>query len=361
MEIYNPEKTCQIILIDIPDDFDIDKNYLKDMDKSKFYEAFKQLWHVFKNIYEDITANQDSFGIPIKEKMYAWTPYRPVSLLYFLFILGVTENRILTANIEKFHAIQSQLKNIPVLFKRLTDYGFEFEGLQGYKLPKNKDTINITYPTNPNIIEVIKYMADKAHRHDKRRDFNSCYFRLFTEDMNTASYDKGIDIFADRLSTQQEKNIAYMIDKALRAKGFFAHERHGYSYYAKESVMKAKGAYHFKLEQVEKSDAENAYANSRALMFAEINNNDKTLVLCLRIRNVVKCLEYLEQCPKSVKNIFIGSDRGCGFVKECNTGMNYIFDGKEYWRCSCCNAMFHCLPEIESIPHYIKLVELGHK
>jgi len=359
MEIYNPEKTCQIILIDIPDSFEIHNDYLKDMNNHEFMEAFKQIWHIFKNIYVDIASNQHEFGISKKEKMYAWTPYRPVSLLYFLFVSGVVENRILTVNIDKFNETHSQLKNIAVLIERLHDYGFEFEGLQGYKIPKNTNTIKLTYPDNQNIIAIMKYMADKACKCDKRKDFNSCYFRLFTEDTNTANYDKGIDVFADRLNTQSEKDTAYVIDKALREKGFFAHERHGYSYYAKESVMKTKGAYHFKLEQLEKAVAESLYANSRALMFAESKYNEKTLILCLRIRNVDKCLEYLEQCPESVKNMFRGSDKGCRFVKECDTGMNFTFEGKNYWRCSCCSAMFHCLPKIENIPHYIKLVELG--
>jgi hypothetical protein len=179
--------------------------------------------------------------------------------------------------------------------------------------------------------------------------------------MNTVSYDNGIDIFADRLNTQSEKDTAYVIDKALREKGFFAHERHGYSYYAKENTIKTKGAYHFKLEQLEKAASESLYANSRALMFTENDNNEKTLILCLRIRNVVKCLAYLEQCPESVKNIFRGSDRGCKFVKDCTTGMNFTFEDENYWRCSCCSAMFHCIPKIEDIPHYIKLVELGFK
>jgi len=360
MEICNPEKTCQINLINIPDTFQIHHDYLKDMDKHDFDNAFRQIWHIFKDIYADITSNQCEFGIPKKEKLYAWTPYRPVSLLYFLFVAGVVENRILIASIEKFNEIHSQLKNIAVLIDRLHDYGFEFTGLQGYKIPKNAGEISISYPDNPNIIAVIKYMADKAYKFDKRRDFNSCYFRLFTEDMNTSNYDNGIDVFADRLDTQNEKDTAYIIDKALREKGFFAHERHGYSYYAKESVMKAKGAYHFKLEQLEKAVAESVYASSRGLMFPE-KSSDKTLILCLRIRDVAKCLEYLEQCPESVKNIFRGSDRGCGFVNNCETGMTFTFEGNEYWRCSCCSAMFHCLPKTEDIPHYVKLVELGFK
>jgi len=87
------------------------------------------------------------------------------------------------------------------------------------------------------------------------------------------------------------------------------------------------------------------------------------LLLYLRIRNVSKCLEYIEQCPDSVKQIFLHGDSGCeNRVKgTCKYGQEYTIDGTTYWRCGCCNAPFYFQPVKEDIPHYIKLVELGGK
>lgn len=362
MEISDPEKTCEIFLINIPNSFDIHSDFLTCISKNDFEVAFKQIWHIFKNIYEDVTTNQYEFGIPKKIKLYAWTPYRPVSLLYLLSISGVIKNQILIVDTAAFNEVKTkELKNIHILFERLQDYGFIFEGLQKFRIPKTASTIKICYPDNPNVITILKMMADKAYRYNKVNDFNSCYFRLFTEDMDTANYDKGVDVFCDRLNAQQEKDFVYAFDKSLKEKGYFGHERHGYSYYAKESTMKSKGTYHFKLERLSKETAQYLYANAQASLFAEIKHNDQVLKLCLRIRNVDKCLDYLKQCPEPIKNIFRGSDRGCGDSSYCDKGMNFNFEGNTYWRCSCCNAMFNCLPEIENIPHYIKLVELGFK
>ncbi|MCL2546811.1 MAG: hypothetical protein FWE06_06410 [Oscillospiraceae bacterium] len=362
------QKNTHERLVNIPDCFEIHSDFLKHIRKEEFEIAFRQIWDIFNHIYEDISAKQQEFGIPANVKMYGATIYRPISLLYLLFVSGVVESQTLTANVEKFnelnlteHNASSKLKNIPALIERLHDYGFVFEGLNGYKIPKSAHSIEICYPDNPNIITVLKYMADKAYRHGKRNNFNSCYFRLLDESVDVVTYDKGMTVFADRLNTQSERDFAYTFDKALRESGFFAHERHGYSYYDKESVMRSKGAYHFKLERLDKETARQAYASSLALLFSEMDNNDKVLILCLRIRNAEKCLTYLEQCPDTVKAIFRGSDNGCGYRAKCDIGNDYLFEGNTHWRCSCCRAMFHCLPQISDIPHYIKLVELGFK
>ena len=88
------------------------------------------------------------------------------------------------------------------------------------------------------------------------------------------------------------------------------------------------------------------------------------MVLQLRIRNVSNCLDYLKNCPASVKQIFTDkSDNGCAKRNDnfCNYAVVYQMDKKNYWRCGCCGTAFQVKPKIEDIPHYIKLIELGEK
>ena len=96
--------------------------------------------------------------------------------------------------------------------------------------------------------------------------------------------------------------------------------------------------------------------------------NDETTTekmrLQLRIRNVEKCLPYLESCSDSVKQIFTShTDEGCQkrFDQTCKHGITYKIDDNQYRRCACCHAPFNVKPKLADIPAYVKLVELGEK
>ncbi|WP_029502137.1 hypothetical protein [Lachnoclostridium phytofermentans] len=124
-------------------------------------------------------------------------------------------------------------------------------------------------------------------------------------------------------------------------------------YYANEKALKQKTPCLFRLVNI----------NTYNPWHSEIKS--EKLELGLRIRNIYKCMEYLQSCPDSVKRIFIDkSDSGCQRRKDgtCKHGVSYEMDGQIYWRCACCDpAIRFQQPKIEDIPHYIKLVELGTK
>ena len=213
----------------------------------------------------------------------------------------------------------------------------------------------MSYFDNTNVIIVMKYMADKAYRHNRKMDFFSCQYKLFADDMETVNYGFGVEIFADRLQTREEQDFVYAIDKALIDKGYFAGPRGTggwdnydyttksgctYGYYDKESEWKTNGTYYFQL------------------------STDKFILkLSIRIRNGTNCLEYLETCPETVKQLFRQSDKGCNnrLKGPCKAGFEYEFEGKIYWKCCCWGAAFCFEPQIDDIPHYIKLCELGVK
>ncbi|MCE5235128.1 MAG: hypothetical protein LLF87_03640 [Eubacteriales bacterium] len=217
--------------------------------------------------------------------------------------------------------------------------------MKDYKIPKAADGITISYPDNRWVLAVLKQMAEKAERLGRRRDFLTCHYRLFQDGLSEANYGNGADIVADQMHTGRERDFVYALDKALGNLGYLGHERSwnegvGYAYYSTQREMQAKGAYHFWLLSWK-----------------------STLRLYLRIRNAEKCLEYLQGCPNSVKQIFLSSDEGCANRRNglCKSGVRYRLDGTDYWRCGCCNAPFYFEPQIEDIAHYIKLVELGIK
>lgn len=346
-------KVRQDEVVRLPDSFEIHDSFLKHISKEEFDSAFKEVWNMFTNIYGNIAEFPETYGMPLHKPLeYNYftkearesrsAAYRPIKLLYYLLIAGDLHNGTIVADVNKFKAI-NDVKNIPIIFERLSDYGFYFDSLKNYKIAN--ESIYMSYPDNVQVLTVLKLMADKAHTTNRINDFLSCHYKLFQDDMNTANYGYGADIIADKMHTKQEKEFVYAMDAVLSKMGYHAGPREsnegpGYAYYTKESEIIKKGPYHYLM-----------------------SSNKTKLVLYLRIRNASKCLDYLKECPDSVKQIFLWGDTGCSnrIKGTCIHGQEYAIDGNIYWRCGCCNAPFYFKPIIEDIPHYIRLVELGLK
>jgi hypothetical protein len=353
-------KLRQDEVIQLPDDYKIHQDFSKQMSEDDVKSAFSQIHSIFVNIYGDITKFPEEFCMPLhlKDKYRFFSqqwrdsgnaPYRPFMLLYYLFISGEVENQTIKVSSDKFKKMNT-VKQIHSLFKKLEDYGFHFEGLKNYKL--SKDDITISYSDNAAILLVLKILADKAFNTNRIGDFLCCHFRMLQDDMNTANYGLGADHVADRVHTEVEKAFVYKMDETLMSMGivrkpYGGYECHGLAYYDSEKVMNSKGPYLFRI------------VSRSTDIVGSISETEKMLLL-LRIRNVANCIQHLNTCPDSVKDIFRHSDEGCS-KRPCNMGVAYEFEGKSCWRCGCYAPAFKFKPKIQDIPHYIKLVELGSK
>lgn len=346
-------KVRQDEMVSLPNKIEIHSDFLHAINKDDFTTAFHNIWQMFSNIYGDITKLPSTFEMPLY-KLEAYTsftsqaresrnaPYRPLKFLFNLLISGKLHNDVLMVDINQFKAV-NDVKNIRVLFEKLSEYGFFFDGLKDFKI--NKIDIEISYPDNPNILTVLKSIADKVNHTNRLTDFYSCHYKLLKDDICTADYGLGADIIADKMHTEEEKIFVYEMDAVLKNSGYFSqnldwNEGPTYAYYGKESELKSKGPYQFLM----------------------VSWKTK-LLLFLRIRNAAKCMAYLKECPESVKQIFLWSDSGCAkYVnKSCKIGQEYTIDDTTYWRCGCCNAPFYFSPRIEDIPYYFELVKLGLK
>lgn len=349
--IHEWAKIRQAEVVRLPDSLNVHNCFLNSISKTEFDSVFREIWNMYVNIYGDILKSPERFGMPLykieeyncfstQARASRIAPYRPFHLLYNMLITGVYVNGDFIVDNNKFKAI-NKVKNVHILFERLSDYGFFFEGLKNYNV-MNQD-ITMLYPDNPILMLVLKLMADKAYIMNRLDNFFCCHYKLFQDDMNTVNYGYGADVVADKMHTKEEQEFIYAMDNELKNKGYFAHlrgwnEGPGYAYYDKERIMKSKGPYLYWLLSWKTH-----------------------LILYLRIRNVSKCLEYIKQCPDSMRQIFLHGDSGCeNRVKgTCKFGQEYTIDGITYWKCGCCNAPFYFHPIKEDIPHYIRLVELG--
>lgn len=52
-------------MVDIPDGFDIHPDFLNGHEKPEFEKAFRQIWKMFYQIYEDISDSPEKFTMPL--------------------------------------------------------------------------------------------------------------------------------------------------------------------------------------------------------------------------------------------------------------------------------------------------------
>lgn len=359
-------------IVRISGNYKIHKDFLLEKNENEIRTAFTQINSLFVNILGDIAESPEEFGMPLYEKerfrqfSQEWrdsgqAPYRPFVLLYNLFTSGYIHNNSVYVSNEKYRNIKPlpkylsgidlKVKNQHLLFNKLTDYGFYFEGLKNAKVT-GKDII-INYPDNTILLYLFKMLADKAGNTKHLMDFLCCSFRLLQDDMYTTNYGC-IEDMVDKVHTESEKNFVYKMDEVLMSMNFFrklygGYEGPGLAYYHSEKIMESKGPYSFRMI-------------SRSPDITDLSI--EKMLLGLRIRNVSNCLEYIKTCPDTIKQIFTEkNDIGCEKRRNniCKHGISFNIDDKEYWRCGCCHTAFNFKPKIENIPYYIKLVELGEK
>ncbi len=349
-------------LVDIPDEIEIHNDFLKILTKEEFEAAFRAIWDMFYQIYDDIAKHPEDFSMPLvrpedfhygssqarQSRKAAW---RPIDLIYYMALCGVMDGSQLHVNVSKFNQVNT-VKQIHTLLKPLYDYGFAFGGLKNNKIPKYADSFSIEYPDHPNVLLVLHLVAMKVtnvHRNDLSsrftNDFVAWNYRILKDDFNTIAYGDGVEYVGDKMHTQSEQEFVNGFDKLMEVQGYYCakdswNEGPALCYYDKENTMLTRGPYVFRV----------------------ISWKSK-LRMYLRIRNANNCLDYLKQCPESVKEMFLNSDPGCAnrFNGCCNKGVAYVLDGKDYWRCGCCQGAFQVAPQTKDIPYYLKLVELGIK
>jgi hypothetical protein len=346
-------------LVDIPEELEIHPDFLETIDLEEFGPAFRTVWDLFYRIYDDTSKNPEAFSMPlfrIDEYPYGSTqarqsrkaPWHPIDLLYYLALSSNIHNTFMHVNVKKFNEINT-VKKIHTLLKPLADHGFSFIGLNNYKIPKGMDSFLIEYPDDPNVLTVLQLVAWKASNVGRKNeanrymdDFVSWNYRILEDDAYTINYGTGPEYAADKMHTAAEREFVNEFDKVLREKGYSCaqdswNEGPGLCYYDRESTMLKRGPYIFK-----------------------VMSWKSKLKLYLRIRNVDNCLEYLKECPESVRDMFLSSDPGCSnrHGKVCK-GFYYVLDGKEYWRCACCSPAFQTAPVTKDIPYYLNLIKLG--
>lgn len=349
-------------LVDVPERIKIHRDFLTDLSEEEFAYSFRQLHELFYQIYTDMAECPERFGLPLyEEAKYDYfskearetrtAPWKLFVLLLELFAWGKLQNGALAVDMTLFRE-KNRIKKPDALICALEEYGFVFSGVKNGKLPPSGSVAEVDCPDSKNCLVVLSLVAKKvmatqlcdvsnyfSSRVMFENGFISWNYKLLAEGMDTCTVAEGCNYVGDKMHTEADRKVIAVLDKRLREEGYTGSKGDPNEGPALR-YSKGKGTYDFALASVEGE-----------------------LRLELRIRNAMKCLEYVKECPESVLAMFRQTEEGCRNRKNgtCSCGVNYIFEGEEKWHCGCCGAPFWLHPAEKDTEHYLKLVELGRK
>ncbi|MDE5932884.1 MAG: hypothetical protein K2H40_10455 [Lachnospiraceae bacterium] len=347
-------------LVDIPDKLEIHPDFLRQLSHAAFESAFREIGEMFYRMYSDMADSPQRFGLPLyKIDEYDYfsdqarearrVPWNPFYFMLCLFACGDFKGDIFIADTAEVRKLNKAGKT-NLLLEALCDQGFVFDGIKKYRLSSG-DFLEIDYPDNRNVLEVLSVVAKKV-KNTQLKDVKNYYsnstafsnafigwnYKVLTEDLHTCSLAEGCDYVADKMHDEADREVIFLLDKILTERGY----------------TRKKGDFN-------EGPSVRYYCGKSAVYDYALNADTGKLYLELRIRSAEKCLAYLKECPERITEVFRHSDVGCqNRIKgTCRCGVKYEFEKEEKWHCGCCGAPFKIHPIKEDIPHYLKLLELG--
>lgn len=341
-----------------PEHFHVHDNFCAGADFYDIIDAFKELHRIIHSIYDDIAQKPEMMNMPLNKtdeyrffskqaRISKAETFRYADILYVIGNTGELLQNTLSVDVNTFIAACKSFgsqspklaSNCGRYISKLTEYGFIVNGIPNGKLPK-EGCFQVQYGDNCNLINLIKAMATKAESFNRLRDFRRMHYKLLDEGLMSLHYGNEIDIVLDMLKKQEERETALKLHKEIMSKGFFA-------------VLNGDQMRYYHTE----SNAKNNASSCFRIVASDIDRTDPQLRFMFRIKNMDQCLNYIENCPQQIQDVFSKGDAGCG--KQCGR-LSYQFKGKQIYKCGCCAPNFTCNPTVEDIPYYLECFELGN-
>lgn len=343
-------------LIFYPSEFPIHDTYKTICTQEELKNGFDELHEIFMRCYEDILNDPANMLLPLYDmNEYGYfskearssreESYKYAKVFYVLGYTGeLKHNGELCIHTDKLKEQCKTLKitNIGAFLNILGNYGIVAEGLVNGKLKSNTD-ITVSFPDNKNVTTTLYILAVKANETNRFKDFCRLNYRLFESDWNTIKYDNGVETVSDLFHLEQDRKAARLIH---------------------EELIKRKYCYNFQdwnegpqIRYYKKEGDRSRNTNADFWL----TSMDTEFRLYFRIKNMDKVLDYIKNCPDSVKDNFLISDNGCAnrISGTCASGISYKLNGKTIWRCGCCNPNFQVTPNVGDYLYYINAVELS--
>lgn len=316
--------------------------YLRGLSEECFWNAVCELRDIFRNYYSRAEKDPASLNLPLVDiEKYKSTSGEtrngyhallnfPAALLSFASCACLDENtlRAEISEVRKFFT-SIRRKYLPEQLKLLSEYGFEFGGFDGTKLPK-KGTLTVTYPDNAAVIIVLAAMGDKFSK----------FFPYLQTQPKTGMHLEALEqfifvtpgVFADNTEILPPKTLEHMAavvgkensDMLLKTVERF--EKRGLTFWIDTAFLKNR-FYNQKgndtLTHIEYGDYKSIYPFT----------NEK-MILRLKLNNPDAYKDKIENLPPNLYRAF--NDIWCNECSEtCRLKITYHLKNEEKHACGC--------------------------
>jgi hypothetical protein len=332
-------------------DFKVAPCFLYGADRQDFISGYNALVRLFKSLYTDIAAAPASFGMPLKEmeksdaknSAYTGSGQSFARVPHLLFILGaeceVQPDFSLRIEGGKLLAAGKELKitGLPVLLKKLADYGFIMEGLN--KSIKDSDIITLSYPDNRYMLTALKALAEAIlilNKGDRKK--SKGYFYILHTGLLASEKMKKPKLELKHLSRTLDS------DKQGIAK-------------ALDGIVSASCKPDVRMGGLMRNDWSCVYTGTASKkVLLSLNVAQDRLAAKLNLQNIGQYIDRVKEYPEKIIDIIKNSGWECSRCHDSCTGpFSFKLEGKEYNRCRCGAFLFDDVSK-EELPYCIELL-----
>lgn len=342
-------------LVDIPEDFYIHEDYLQEITEQDFRKAFEDIGLLFSKIYLDQAERPEDYGFPLyKESEWSYfskearevrrAPWKFFYFILYLFSVGERNGNQIDTYLMDIKTQYRYYKN-----KDVRKY-LEICGKFGFRVTESQEHIFIQYPRNPDVILVLKEVAQKVE-HTQLSGVTNCLsngitykngfigwnYQILAEDKYTCTIGNDTRYLVNKMHIARDKQVIEALNQIFLDVGYsmkIGDSNEGPSL----RYMKKSSTYDYALSSLEGK-----------------------LFLELRIRKPEKCLNLLKDSSEEIVEMFRQTEEGCQnrLNGNCKCGVQYEFESEVKWHCGCCGAPFKIHPVEKDISYYLKLEESG--
>lgn len=339
-------------IVDQPTRMKVHPSFLHGVEEEEFQSGYNELLSTVKMIYSDIVSAPEKFDMLLKPntvpdaKNADYTQshasfLRAPNLLFLLGYQGELQSDltvIITGNKLLNGAKELKITKVQALLKKLTDYGFEINGMS--KTLHANDTISIGFPQNRFLLPVLKSMSEAMaaiNHHDLRKVKD--FFYMMDYRILESEKPKAPKLTVDY--------VFHALDKGKRRIAEIAHDY--IIKYAKPTI---------RIGGFSRNDWSCAYTlQTSKKVILSLNICQENLSVKLNLAHINQYVDSLSQYPEEIREAIKTSGWECGRCHDnCSGPFSFVYEGKAYNKCRCGSFMFDHINK-DTIHYCIELLE----
>ena len=330
----------RLAILSSPMNYQVNPDYLIEMDNHEFITAFKELQTFVINCYHDIERNPFEWGYPDFETTDGYYN-RVIDILFAIGTCGTFEENAIIVDGSKFfsNALIKRHKKIELMIA-----GFENMGLHVEGFGKKAQSFRVSYLDNPNVVAVLCIYAANIAMNTAEwswgKHINSLSYR-YIEDPSSQKYpaifNAEMDYSSKKLLEIQEwlyaeaERHGFVLQTDGLPKGCLNYKKGSKDFLKVRQGHHEPGTGHFEQHDVK-------IGTKVSFIHAFEREPDKMRELCSRFPDVFRLDDPGKCCTDNNPHQFGDHSENDG--KRCAFRMKFTLDGVTYLRCGLANFFF---------------------